>query len=91
MTLYERFTRYTSDRATEATRAYVDLAANHGLSPVQMSLAYVTSRGFVTSNIIGATTLDQLRENLGSASVSLEDDVLAAIEDLNREYTYPCP
>ncbi|MDX1551186.1 MAG: aldo/keto reductase, partial [Marinobacter sp.] len=46
---------------------------------------------FVTSNIIGATTLDQLRENLGSASVSLEDDVLAAIEDLNREYTYPCP
>ena len=91
MTLYERFTRYTSNRAAEATRAYVDLAANHGLSPVQMSLAYVTSRGFVTSNIIGATTLDQLRENLGSASVSLEDDVLAAIEDLNREYTYPCP
>ncbi|MCR8914898.1 NADP(H)-dependent aldo-keto reductase [Marinobacter panjinensis] len=91
MTLFERFTRYTSGRGADATRAYVDLAASHGLSPVQMALAYVTSRDFVTSNIIGATTLDQLRENLGSTSVSLDDDVLEAIEDLNREYTYPCP
>lgn len=91
MTLYERFTRYTSGRGAEATRAYVDLAAAHGLSPVQMSLAYVTSRDFVTSNIIGATSLDQLRENLGSVSVSLDDEVLEAIEDLNREFTYPCP
>lgn len=91
MTLYERFTRYTSGRGAEATRAYVDLAAAHGLSPVQMSLAYVTSRDFVTSNIIGATSLDQLRENLGSVSVSLDDEALEAIEDLNREFTYPCP
>lgn len=91
LTLYERFTRYTSGRGAVATRAYVDLAASHGLSPVQMALAYVTSRDFVTSNIIGATSLEQLRENLGSASVSLGDEVLEAIEELNREYTYPCP
>lgn len=91
MTLFERFTRYTSSRGAIATRAYVDLAASQGLSPVQMALAYVTSREFVTSTIIGATTLEQLRENLGSVSVSLGDDVLEAIEDLNREYTYPCP
>lgn len=91
MTLFERFTRYTSGKGAKATRAYVDLAASQGLSPVQMSLAYVTSREFVTSTIIGATTLDQLRENLGSVSVSLGDDVLEAIEDLNREHTYPCP
>ncbi|NMT64124.1 NADP(H)-dependent aldo-keto reductase [Marinobacter orientalis] len=91
MTLFERFTRYTGRRGEEATRAYVDLAASHGLSPVQMALAYVTSRDFVTSNIIGATTVAQLRENLGSTSVSLGDDVLEAIEDLNRDYTYPCP
>ncbi len=91
MTLYERFTRYTSGRGAEATRAYVDLAAAHELSPVQMALAYVTSRDFVTSNIIGATSLDQLRENLGSVSVALDDEVLEAIEDLNREFTYPCP
>lgn len=91
MTLFERFTRYTGGRGAKATRAYVDLAASQGLSPVQMALAYVTSREFVTSTIIGATTLEQLRENLGSVSVSLGDDVLEAIEDLNREYTYPCP
>lgn len=91
LTLFERFTRYTSGRGAEATRAYVDLAANHGLSPVQMALAYVTSRDFVTSNIIGATTMEQLRENLGSASVSLSEDVLEAIENLNQQYTYPCP
>lgn len=91
MTLYKRFSRYTSDRGAEATRAYVDLATSQGLSPVQMALAYVTGREFVTSNIIGATSLDQLRENLGSASVSLPGDVLEAIEDLNGRYTYPCP
>jgi aryl-alcohol dehydrogenase-like predicted oxidoreductase len=56
-----------------------------------MALAYVTSRDFVTSNIIGATTLEQLRENLGSASVSLSEEVLGEIENLNQVYTYPCP
>ena len=76
LTLFERFTRYTSDAGVEATRAYVDLADSHGLSPVQMALAYVTSRDFVTSTIIGATTLEQLRENLGSTSVSLSADFL---------------
>lgn len=91
LTLYERFTRYTNGPGADATRAYVDLAASHGLSPVQMALAYVTSRDFVTSNIIGATTLEQLGENLGSASVSLTDEVLEGIEELNRRYTYPCP
>jgi aryl-alcohol dehydrogenase-like predicted oxidoreductase len=91
LTLYERFTRYTNGPGSDATRAYVDLAASHGLSPVQMALAYVTSRDFVTSNIIGATTLEQLGENLGSASVSLTEDVLEGIEELNRRYTYPCP
>lgn len=91
LTLYERFTRYTNGPGADATRAYVDLAACHGFSPVQMALAYVTSRDFVTSNIIGATTLEQLGENLGSASVSLTDEVLEGIEEVNRRYTYPCP
>ncbi|MBW4935745.1 NADP(H)-dependent aldo-keto reductase [Marinobacter sp. F4206] len=91
LTLYERFSRYTSGRGMEATRAYVDLARKHGLSPVQMALAYVNSRGFVTSNIIGATTMEQLRENLGSAAVELDTEVLEAIEVIHGEFTYPCP
>lgn len=91
MTLYERFSRYTNSRGMEATRAYVELARQHGLSPVQMALAYVNSRSFVTSNIIGATSMEQLRENIGSAGVTLSPEVQQAIEAIHQEFTYPCP
>ncbi|WP_273202894.1 NADP(H)-dependent aldo-keto reductase [Marinobacter subterrani] len=91
MTLYERFSRYTNSRGMEATGAYVELARQHGLSPVQMALAYVNSRSFVTSNIIGATSMEQLRENIGSAGVTLSPEVQQAIEAIHQEFTYPCP
>jgi len=91
LTLYERFSRYTSDRAMAATRAYAELAKTHGLSPTELALAYVNSRSFVTSNIIGATTMAQLKENIGSAAITLAPDVLEAIEALHVEFTYPCP
>ncbi|NVD34662.1 NADP(H)-dependent aldo-keto reductase [Marinobacter lutaoensis] len=91
LTLYERFSRYSSERALDATRAYVELARQHGLSPAQMALAYVNSRDFVTSNIIGATTMEQLKENVGSAQVTLSPQVLEAIESIHQEFTYPCP
>ena len=91
MTLYERFSRYTSGRGMDATRAYADLAQQNGLSPAQMALAYVNSRSFVTSNIIGATSMEQLRENIGSAKVTLSPALLEAIEDIHQEFTYPCP
>jgi aryl-alcohol dehydrogenase-like predicted oxidoreductase len=91
LSLYTRFSRYASKRGQEATQAYVDLARRHGLSPAQMALAYVTGRDFVTSNIIGATTAEQLQENISSASLRLDDQVLADIEDLHAEFTHPCP
>lgn len=91
LTLYERFSRYNSGRGEQATRAYVDLARAHGLSPVQLALAWVNSRAFVTSNIVGATTMEQLEENLGSAEVNLTEEVVEAIEALHQEFTYPCP
>lgn len=91
LTLYERFSRYTNERAVDATEAYVELARKHELSPVQMALAYVNSRSFVTSNIIGATTMDQLRENMGSADLTLSPEILEAIEAIHEEFTYPCP
>lgn len=56
-----------------------------------MALAYVNTRSFLTSNIVGATTMEQLRENLGSLRVSLSPDVLEAIEAIHQEFTYPCP
>lgn len=91
LTLFERFKRYSNSRGMAATRAYVELAREHGLSPVELALAYVNSRSFVTSNIVGATTMAQLKENIGSAAITLDQDVLDAIEALHTEFTYPCP
>ncbi|WP_166269140.1 NADP(H)-dependent aldo-keto reductase [Marinobacter caseinilyticus] len=91
LTLYKRFSRYASDRGAAAASAYAELARAHGLSPAQLALAYVNSRGFLTSNIVGATSLTQLKENIGSAAVELSDDLMEAIEALHGDFTYPCP
>jgi aryl-alcohol dehydrogenase-like predicted oxidoreductase len=91
LSMFERFTRYNNPQARAATQAYVELARHHGLSPAQMALAFVTSRPFLTSNIIGATTLAQLDENIASADVKLSHEVLDTIDDIHRQFTIPCP
>lgn len=91
LTLFERFQRYNSQQVEAATQAYADLAAQHGLSLTHMALAYVNSRDFLTSNIIGATTMEQLRENIESAQVTLSEDVLKGIEAIHKDFTYPAP
>ncbi|MBB3142714.1 NADP(H)-dependent aldo-keto reductase [Halomonas organivorans] len=91
LTLFERFQRYNTPLADEATRAYVNIAREHGLDPAQMALAYVNSRSFLTSNIIGATSMAQLESNLESESLRLDEDVLAAIEAVHQRYPNPCP
>lgn len=88
---FTRFTRYSGPEAEAAVRAYVTLAREQGLDPAQMALAYVNSRTFLTSNLIGATTLEQLRSNLDSVRLTLAPDVLAAIESLHRRHTIPSP
>jgi aryl-alcohol dehydrogenase-like predicted oxidoreductase len=62
--LFPRMARYNSDQSREATEAYAAIAAKHNLTLTQLSLAFVTDRPFVTSNIIGATTMAQLQENI---------------------------
>lgn len=91
LTLYKRFTRYQSAQSQAATAAYVKLAYGSGLDPAQMALAFVTSRSFVTSNIIGATTLEQLRSNIQSNELQLSDDTLRAIDDIHQQYSNPAP
>lgn len=91
LTLYDRFTRYQSPQSLTATEAYVKLAIDAGLNPAQMALAFVTSRSFVTSNIIGATTLEQLNSNLQSTELSLSDDILEEIEQIHRIHPNPAP
>jgi aryl-alcohol dehydrogenase-like predicted oxidoreductase len=91
LTLFERFARYSNPQAQAATEAYVALARQHGLDPAQMALAFVNQQAFLGSNIIGATTLDQLESNIASASLSLPDSVIEGVEDIHRRYTIPSP
>ncbi|KAF3999019.1 NADP(H)-dependent aldo-keto reductase [Glaciimonas immobilis] len=91
LTLFERFSRYTNPQAERVVGDYVALAKKHGLDPAQMALAFVTSRGFVTSNIIGATTLAQLQSNLDSVKVTLSDEILHEIELIHTRQPNPAP
>ncbi|MCW8125031.1 NADP(H)-dependent aldo-keto reductase [Microbulbifer halophilus] len=91
LTLFERFKRYTGERAVAATAQYAKLAREFGLEPAQMALAFVNRQPFVTSNIIGATTLEQLRSNIASAAIELDDDQLTAIESVHAANPNPAP
>ena len=89
--LFDRLQRYETPNAAPATAAYLKLAREHGLDPAQMALQFVSTRPFVTSTIIGATTMKQLKTDISSIHVTLAEEVLKAIDATNRVYTYPCP
>lgn len=91
MTLFTRFSRYFNEPGEQATAAYVDLAREHGLDVVQMALAFANSRPFLTSTLVGATSLEQLRTNIGSIDVTLSDEVLEGIEAIHTRHPNPCP
>ncbi|MGM0564723.1 MAG: NADP(H)-dependent aldo-keto reductase [Pseudomonadota bacterium] len=91
MTRWTRFARYFTESGIEATRAYVELAREHGLSPTQMALAFVNSRPFTTSNLIGATTMEQLESNIDSVDLNLSEEVLEGIEAIHKRWSNPCP
>jgi len=89
--LFERIKRYETPTAEQAIGAYVALAQEHGLDPAQMAIQFVTTRPFVTSSIIGATSMAQLETDIGSVDVELSEVVLNGIEEIHRTYTNPCP
>jgi aryl-alcohol dehydrogenase-like predicted oxidoreductase len=92
MTMYPGNTRYLGPpNAEPATRAYVELATKHGLEPGLMALAFVNRQPFLTSNIIGASSMEQLKTDLTSVDVELSEEVLTGIEEIHKLYTYPCP
>lgn len=91
-TLFPRFIeRYRGYGATRAVEAYNEIAKNHGLSLTQMSLAYINQLPFVTANIIGATRMEQLKENIDSINVTLSDEVLKEIEEVHAAIPNPAP
>lgn len=91
ITLFPNFSRYNDELSTKATQRYVDLALSHGLTPTQMALAFVNQRDFVTSNIIGATTMAQLKENIDSIDIKLSESILKEIDIIHHQIPNPAP
>ena len=91
LTMYARFQRYSAPHAQPVIAEYVALARKHGIDPGQMALAYVNTRPFLTSNIIGASKLDQLKQDIDSLDVTLPPELLAGIEEIYRRVGSPCP
>lgn len=89
--LFPRFARYSGEQATKATKRYLKIAEDNGMTLAQMSLAFVNDRSFMTSNIIGATNLKQLEENINSINITLTEDVLKAIDDVHAAIPNPAP
>jgi len=91
LSLFPYFDRYVRGLTEHATERYVQLANDHGLDPAQMALAFVNRQPFVTANIIGATTTDQLKANIASLDVTLGMEVLEGIEVIHQDIPNPAP
>jgi len=91
LSLFPEYTRYSGPEADAAAAAYVRLAHEHGLLPAQMALAFILQQPFVTSCIVGATSMEQLEENLGAKDISLADEVIEGIEAIQQQHPDPCP
>ncbi|MFC3050799.1 NADP(H)-dependent aldo-keto reductase [Kordiimonas pumila] len=91
-TLYGKtFNRFLKPLGLAAMEKYVALARKHGLDPAQMANAFVNQQAFLTSNIIGATSLEQLKSNLDSHHITLSQEILAEIDAIETEFPVPCP
>ncbi|MBV6634121.1 MAG: NADP(H)-dependent aldo-keto reductase [Alphaproteobacteria bacterium] len=86
-----RKSRYGNPQAEAATEDYVGLAEMHGLDPNQMAIAFCDAQPFVTSTIIGATSMEQLRINIAAKDVTLSEPVMAGIEAIHQRHPNPGP
>ena len=90
-TLFGRGQRYENPTAEAAIRKYIALAKEFNLDPAQMALAFVNSRPFVTSNIIGATSMEQLKTDIASIDVTITPEIEERINAIHVEHCNPCP
>ena len=81
--------RYDGPRAESAVQDYVALADKHGLDPAQMAIAFVNHQPWVTSNIIGATSMEQLKTNIDAHDLKLDNALLSAIDDIHSRNPNP--
>jgi aryl-alcohol dehydrogenase-like predicted oxidoreductase len=90
-TLFNRGQRYEGPGANDAIRLYIQVAREAGLDPAQLALAFVNARPFVTSNIIGATSMEQLKTDIASIDVKLSPEIEAKIDTIHQLVGNPCP
>ena len=90
--LFPRFiARYMGDGSSEAVKRYQEIAKNNGITLSELSLAFVNQLPFVTSNIIGATKMSQLKENIGSIHIELSKQTLQEIQEVHAMIPNPAP
>lgn len=89
--LFPAYSRYSNPQAIKLTALYAELAKQNNLSLTELSLAFVNQRPFVTTNIIGATTMEQLKENISSIDVTLSDEILHEIDRVQELQPNPAP
>jgi aryl-alcohol dehydrogenase-like predicted oxidoreductase len=89
--LFPQMARYNKFNTKKATQLYFNLAIKNGLSLPQMALAYLLQKPFITSVIIGATTMEQLKENISSWNIKLSEEILNEIEFISEKYPNPAP
>ncbi|WP_353142030.1 NADP(H)-dependent aldo-keto reductase [Acinetobacter pragensis] len=91
VTLYSRFSRYSNPESEWAVEQYAQLAEKHHLTLTQLALAFIKQQFFVTSTIIGATNLNQLKENIDAFDVNLSEEILQEIDGIHRQQPNPAP
>ncbi len=89
--LFPAYSRYSNPQALKLTALYAELARKNNLSLTELSLAFVNQRPFVTGNIIGATTMEQLKENIGSIDITLSEETLNEIDRIQELQPNPAP
>src|SRR5690606_29058576 len=89
--LFDRLQRYEGPGGQEAIAEYVNLARRHGLEPAHMALAFAGRQPFMTSVIIGATTMEQLTADIEAVLSPLDEGLLKEIDAIHRVRKNPCP
>ena len=89
--LFPNLKRYSNVNSFKATELYNEIAMKHGISLTDLSLSFVNDRPFVTSNIIGATSISQLKENIESVNVKLSPEIIKEINEVNELIPNPAP
>ena len=89
--LFPNLARFSNDNCAKAIDMYYEISQKHNMTLAEMSLAFVNDRPFVTSNIIGATSMDQLKENINSINIKLSDEIISEINLVNEKIPNPAP